>query len=382
MRLKSIVKLGTMVSVLLFVLAVGYYVIMRLDMAERNRDADLFSFVPSDCVGVLDSDYIDVFLGNRQIFNYSQDLDAFHSTGLLKFLLGKLDEYATENGHGLSNQMNRLAVSFHNPSDSKNQVVYFRMGTADVQVLADILQEYAVSYFLPKEEVYRGETIYIYPLSTDDFLAVYADEGVFVVSYQKNLIEKVIDARLDETSLSHNELFMQMLDKKKGKDFLALYVRTPAMLLGGVEAEAWSDFNFHLNSDVLYLTGDTYVAGGLSCIDQLMDRIGEMEVVHESDLIVSSRKDSTELFVNAAFESNESGVGTLFNECVANLLADAPFVLVTDMEKVVGNPERFQDYLPSFVLRNATKLRRFILSVQLYVNHGRPSHIWVFTYKD
>lgn len=382
MRLKSIVKWGTMVSVLLFVLAVGYYVMMRLDMTERNRDVNLFSFVPAGCAGVLDSNYMDVFLDNRQMFNYSHDLDAFHSTGLLKFLLGKLDEHAMENGHGLSNQMSRLVVSFHHPSDSKNQVVYLQMGTADVQVLTDILQEFTVSYFLPKEEVYRGETIYVYPLSTEDFLAVYIDEGALVVSYQKHLIEKVIDARLDETSLCDDALFMQMLDKKKGKDFLTLYARTPAMLSGTVEPEAWSEFNFHLNSDVMYLTGDTYMADGLSCVDAMMNRIGEMETVREKDLIVSSRKDSTELFMNDAFEANENGVGALFNECVANLAADAPFTLVTDMERVVGDPQRFQDYLPSFVIENATKLRRFILSVQLSVNHGRPSHIWVFTYKD
>ena len=383
MRLKSIVKLGTIVSVLLFVLAVGYYVIMRLDMTERNREVDLFSFVPSDCAGVLDSDCVDMFSDRREMLNYSHDLDAFHATGLFKFLLDRLEEYAAVNGHGVSGQMDRLAVSFHSPSDADSQVVYFQMGAADVPVLTDILQEFAVSYFLPKEEAYRGEVMYVYPLSTEDFLAVYADEGVLVVSYQKSLIEKVIDARLDDTSLKDNEVFMQMLDKKKkGKDFLALYVRTSDTSFDGAEAEAWSEFNFHLNSDVLYLTGDTYVADGESYVNGLMARVDEMDVVREKGLMVSSRKDSTEVFMNDAFEANENGAGTLFNECVANLLADAPFVLVTDMEKVVSDPQRFQPYLPSFIIQHAAKLRRFILSVQVFVNQGRPSHIWVFTYKD
>ena len=98
MRLKSIVKLGTIVSVLLFVLAVGYYVIMRLDKTERNREVDLFSFVPSDCAGVLDSDCVDMFSDRREMLNYSHDLDAFHATGLFKFLLDRLEEYAAVNG--------------------------------------------------------------------------------------------------------------------------------------------------------------------------------------------------------------------------------------------------------------------------------------------
>ncbi len=58
MRLKTVVKLGTILSVLLFVLAVGYYAFMRLDMMDRNRNVDLFSLVRFGSVGVLESNSV------------------------------------------------------------------------------------------------------------------------------------------------------------------------------------------------------------------------------------------------------------------------------------------------------------------------------------
>ena len=83
-----------------------------------------------------------------------------------------------------------------------------------------------------------------------------------------------------------------------------------------------------------------------------------------------------------AYEANEDGRRTLFNECLANLSREAAFTLLTDMETVIGNPQRYAGYLPSFILDNAFLFRSFILSIQLSMNQERSSHIWVFTYKN
>ena len=94
MRLKTVVKLGTVVSVLLFALAVGYYAFMRLDMTGHNRDFNLFSLIPSDCIGVLESDNVSAFLNECPNLNYSNELDDFQSSGLYSFLIGELNGYA------------------------------------------------------------------------------------------------------------------------------------------------------------------------------------------------------------------------------------------------------------------------------------------------
>lgn len=380
--LKTIIRIGTIFSVILFVLAMGCYVFMRLDMVKNNQNVDLYSLVPSDCIGVLESDNINAFFNENLVLNYNCELNAFQFPGLFEFLITGLNEYTSESAHGLSNQMSRLVVSFHYPGTSRDQVVYFQMGMADEQLLSDMLQEYTYGVFLPKEETYRGKKILVYPLSDDDFLAAYTERGFIVLSYQKQLIEKVIDAHLDDTSLSYDAVFSGVQRKKKSHDFLTLYSRSASLPFLDLGPDCWSEYNFHLNSDVIYLAGDMYVPKGDTCLCKAFKNLETIPVIKEDGLIVSAEKDSMALYMNQIFESNDTETRNLFNECVANLSSEVAFSLVVDMEKVMKNPIRFQPYLPAFVLENVALFRPFILSVQLSLHGERPSHIWVFTYKD
>ena len=382
MRMKTVVKLGTILSVLLFVLAVGYYAFMRLDMMDRNRDVNLFSLVPSSSVGVLESNNVHAFFDDYSMLNYSDELEKMQFPGLFNFLIHGLNMYAGDNAHGLSYQMNQLVVSFHQPVTPHNQVVYLRLGMADEQLLSDMLREYVSGNFLPKEEEYRGKKMLIYPLSHDEFLATYTEEGFVVLSYQKRLVEEVIDAQLDETALGYDTVFSRVLEKKKSKDFLTLYGRSSSIPSLNLDSNTWSEYDFHLNSDVVYLTGDMYALEINAEKENMIKSLNDMAVVKEEGLFVSAEKDSTTYYMAEAFDANDTGNRTLFNECVANLANEVDFSLVADMQKVEENPQRFQSYLPSFMIENASLLRSFILSAQLSLNGERPSHIWVFTYKD
>ena len=382
MRMKTVVKLGTILSVLLFVLAVGYYAFMRLDMMDRNRDVNLFSLVPSSSVGVLESNNVHAFFDDYSMLNYSDELERMQFPGLFNFLIHGLNMYAGDNAHGLSYQMNQLVVSFHQPVTPHNQVVYLRLGMADEQLLSDMLQEYVSGNFLPKEEEYRGKKILIYPLSHDEFLATYTEEGFVVLSYQKRLVEEVIDAQLDETALGYDTVFSRVLEKKKSKDFLTLYGRSSSIPSLNLDSNTWSEYDFHLNSDVVYLTGDMYTSEKNAEKENMIKSLNDMAVVKEEGLFVSAEKDSTTYYMAEAFDANDIGNRTLFNECVANLANEVDFSLVADMQKVEENPKHFESYLPSFMIENASLLRSFILSAQLSLNGERPSHIWVFTYKN
>ena len=382
MRMKTVVKLGTILSVLLFVLAVGYYAFMRLDMMDRNRDVNLFSLVPSSSVGVLESNNVHAFFDDYSMLNYSDELEKMQFPGLFNFLIHGLNMYAGDNAHGLSYQMNQLVVSFHQPVTPHNQVVYLRLGMADEQLLSDMLQEYVSGNFLPKEEEYRGKKILIYPLSHDEFLATYTEEGFVVLSYQKRLVEEVIDAQLDETALGYDTVFSRVLEKKKSKDFLTLYGRSSSIPSLDLDSNTWSEYDFHLNSDVVYLTGDMYALEINAEKENMVNSLNDMVVVKEEGLFVSAEKDSTTYYMDEAFDANDTGNRTLFNECVANLANEVDFSLVADMQKVEENPKHFESFLPSFMIENASLLRSFILSAQLSLSGERPSHIWVFTYKN
>lgn len=381
MRLKTVVKLGTMVSVLLFVLAMGYYALMRLDTTGHNREVNLFSLVPSDCVGVLESNDVKALFDECPNLNYSRELAGFQFPGLFGFLIEELNNY-TNDMHGLSHEMNRLLVSFHHPGTSLDQVVYFRMGMADNQLLSDVLQEYMPGNFMPKEEAYRGKKMLVYPLYEDKFLVVYAEEDFVVLSYQKRLVEGVIDAKLDETSLSQDALFQHVLEKKKAKHSLRLYGRSASLPFLHLEPGCWSEYEFHLNSDVLYLMGETYMSEHSSDMETVKSHLQDVPVVKEERIIISAEKDSTALYMDQAFEMNDGANRNLFNECVANLAEETAFTLVADMEEVKETPELFRAYLPPYILENVSLLRPFVLSVQLSLNGDRLSHMWVFTYKN
>jgi hypothetical protein len=64
MRLRTVAKLGVVLSVVLFCIAVGFYGFTRLSMTDRGREFNLFSLVPSNSIGVLESDNINYFLND------------------------------------------------------------------------------------------------------------------------------------------------------------------------------------------------------------------------------------------------------------------------------------------------------------------------------
>lgn len=381
MRLRTVAKLGMVLSVVLFCTAVGFYGFAKLSMTDKSKDINLFSLVPvNDCIGVLESDNINYFLNEFPQLNYSEELGSFQFPGLFNYLLGGLNEYTTNTAHGLSSKMSRVVVSFHAPGSPRDQVVYFRMGDSDEETLGEMLLQRAPEGFLPKKEKYKGKNIDVYPLSNNEFLAVYSEAGFFVVSYQKRLIEWVIDAKEDkEKALANDPVFSKAIGKKKSHNFLTLYGRTPSMPLLQSNSGCWSEFDFHMNSDVVYLTGDTFMPDSCSCISQMEERLKEVPEVREDSLIICADKESMAGYMDEAYERNNR---TLFNECVANLSREAAFMLVADMNKVSQQPTRFAPYLPTFLLENAASFRSFILSTQLSLVNDKLSHIMVLTYKD
>lgn len=379
MALKTVVKYGTILSVLLFCMAVGYYAFMQLDAANRNRNVNLFALIPDDCTVVLQSDDISACLDELSNLNYERELERFQFQGLLHLVIGGLDEYATEGDHGLNHEMNRLLVSFHAPFTPRDQVVYFQAGADDESLFVDMLREYMTSDFLPKEEVYRGETIRVYPLNHEEYLSVYTHPGALVISYQKSLVEKVIDARLDGSSLDEDDTFSQVL-QKKNPHLLTLYAYNPFMPILNEEIPCWGEYDFHFNSDVFYLTGDIHLS--LDDEEEVSLQIKECPVDKKEGLLVSTDRDSTLHYMEEAYVARLANNQTLFDECMANLSNEASFSLVADMQAYDGHESVLNPYLPTFVQKNADLFTPFILSLQYSLVDNRLSHIWTFTYKN
>lgn len=379
MLIRSVIKLGVVLSVVLFCIGIAFYGFARLSMADKENRVDIFEFVPKDCAGILETDNIDNFMHVFSQAAYSSQLDTLHRAGLMNDILSDLSRYSSAAAHGLSYQMNHVVISFHRPHTAMDVVAYFRIGKEGKHQLIEAVKGKHGADFIPKKETYRGKKIEIYPLSSTRYLSVYTTDGLVVVSYQKKLIEQVIDAVKDNNSLREDSVFTS-IHHTQPASFITIYGRTPSVpFLGKESCHSWSEYDIHLNSEVFYLSGQMKEEQA-DCLDRMLQAVHTVPVVSESDsLLVVSGRERVDSCISKVIASPSH---TLFDECVSNLSRDASYIMVTDMEKVAAAPEQFASYLPPFLIRHADLFRSFILSIQFTEVNNRLSHIFVFTYKE
>ena len=379
MQIRSVIKLGVVLSVVLFCIGIAFYGFARLSMADKENRVDIFEFVPKDCAGILETDNIDNFMHVFSQAAYSSQLDTLHRAGLMNDILSDLSRYSSAATHGLSYQMNHVVISFHRPHTAMDVVAYFRIGKEGKHQLIEAVKGKHGADFIPKKETYRGKKIEIYPLSSTRYLSVYTTNGLVVVSYQKKLIEQVIDAVKDNNSLREDSVFTS-IHHPQPASFITIYGRTPSVpFLGKESCHSWSEYDIHLNSEVFYLSGQMKEEQA-DCLDRMLQAVHTVPVVSESDsLLVVSGRERVDSCISKVIASPSH---TLFDECVSNLSRDASYIMVTDMEKVAAAPEQFASYLPPFLIRHADLFRSFILSIQFTEVNNRLSHIFVFTYKE
>lgn len=379
MQIRSVIKLGVVLSVVLFCIGIAFYGFARLSMADKENRVDIFEFVPKDCAGILETDNIDNFMHVFSQTAYSSQLDTLHRAGLMNDILSDLSRYSSAAAHGLSYQMNHVVISFHRPHTAMDVVAYFRIGKEGKHQLIEAVKGKHGADFVPKKETYRGKKIEIYPLSSTRYLSVYTTDGLVVVSYQKKLIEQVIDAVKDNNSLREDSVFTS-IHHTQPASFITIYGRTPSVpFLGKESCHSWSEYDIHLNSEVFYLSGQMKEEQA-DCLDRMLQAVHTVPVVSESNsLLVVSGRERVDSCISKVIASPSH---TLFDECVSNLSRDASYIMVTDMEKVAAAPEQFASYLPPFLIRHADLFRSFILSIQFTEVNNRLSHIFVFTYKE
>lgn len=379
MQIRSVIKLGVVLSVVLFCIGIAFYGFARLSMADKENRVDIFEFVPKDCAGILETDNIDNFMHVFSQAAYSSQLDTLHRAGLMNDILSDLSRYSSAAAHGLSYQMNHVVISFHRPHTAMDVVAYFRIGKEGKHQLIEAVKGKHGADFIPKKETYRGKKIEIYPLSSTRYLSVYTTDGLVVVSYQKKLIEQVIDAVKDNNSLREDSVFTS-IQHTQPASFITIYGRTPSVpFLGKESCHSWSEYDIHLNSEVFYLSGQMKEEQA-DCLDRMLQAVHTVPVVSESDsLLVVSGRERVDSCISKVIASPSH---TLFDECVSNLSRDASYIMVTDMEKVAAAPELFASYLPPFLIRHADIFRSFILSIQFTEVNNRLLHIFVFTYKE
>lgn len=210
MKQRLLIQIAIVVSVVLLCTGFAVYSFFRLNSVEKERDFDLYTLVPHDAIAVLETDHMVGLMEDIKGLNCSKDNHFLYVSELFSYLKEHLHILVQDTPHGLSTQMNKMLISFHEPDTPKNQVLYCSLGSDDYELVEAFVRKYCSSSFPLKSFDYKGEKIRIYPMADGRFLAMYFTSDFFVVSFQKRLVERVIDAHRSKKSLMSQASFNTM----------------------------------------------------------------------------------------------------------------------------------------------------------------------------
>ena len=124
MKLRTIVKIAITSSVVLLCAGFALYSFFRLSAAEGKKDFNLYELVPPSASAVFVTDDILEFVAEVDDLACSKNQQYLHVSKLFSYLKQYLYTLQEEAPHGLSRQMNQMLISFHEPDNIHNQVLY------------------------------------------------------------------------------------------------------------------------------------------------------------------------------------------------------------------------------------------------------------------
>lgn len=266
MKLRTLMKTAVISSVVLLCTGFVMYSFFKISAAESKNDFDLYSLVPSTTTAVLETDDLAGLMQDVNELTCSKEHHFLYISRLFSLLKQHLYTLLEDTPHGLSRQMNKVLLSFHEPDNDRNQVLYCSLGAGDYELVEKFITKYCSSTFPSKIFDYKGKDIRIYSMPDGTFLACYITSRFLVVSYQKKLVEEVIDARISGKSLLEEPGFEAVHADKKTNVAATVYVRMQSLNMGkltdGIRSQTslggWTEFEMKMKDDALYFSGTSH----------------------------------------------------------------------------------------------------------------------------
>lgn len=263
MKLRTIVKIAVISSVVLLCTGFAVYSFFKLSAAENREEFNLYALVPQSATVIVETDDLAGLIDDINELSSSKNHHFLYVSKLFSHLKEHLHTLVEDTPHGLSKQMNKVLLSFHEPDNDRNQIFYCSLGDGDSKLVEKFIKKYCSSTFPSRLCDYKGEEIRIYPMRDDSFLACYMTSDFLVISFQKWLIEEVIDARLSKKSLLKDKSFEEVHAAKRANVAATVYTRMNSLSMGKVtdgirsytQLGGWTEFDMKLKGDVLYFSG-------------------------------------------------------------------------------------------------------------------------------
>lgn len=353
MKLKLVIRIALVVSVVLLCAGFGVYSFFRLNAEEHRQEFNLYSLVPQNAVAVLETDRMGDLISDIDRMHCSRDHHFLYASELFVYLKEYLGTWSEATPHGLSAQMDKMLLSFHEPDTPLNQVLYCAMGMGDYDLVETFINKFSSSNFPSKYVDYHGEEIRIYPLADGHFLAVWLTREFFVASFQKKLVEQVVDARKQKSSLLQLASFRAMQAGKHHNVAATLYVRMKSVDLGRSEeivpvqtqVGGWTEYDMKFSEEAIYCSGVSHDADTTQTFSNVLRHQQALDVLPGALLPAStffydsfSLSDKSSMW---AFVSRQSGA---MND---SLREEAQTPWLDFLEQHAGNEVQFCLFRPA-----------------------------------
>ncbi|MGL4851528.1 MAG: hypothetical protein ACRC3Z_02575 [Phocaeicola sp.] len=382
MRIRSVIKLGMVCSMLSFFIAVGFYGMAYLSVKERVKDIDVLKFVPNTAIGIFESDNLNYFLNELSESSYYDELSYYKSSSLFYSMVNSLDSYMEKRGHSFKTFIQRIVVSVHQEGAFNEQIIYFQLDGSGDEFLHHLLSRTNWEEVPIKKEKYRGKSLKLFPLGSDRYLTAYSESGLLILSYQKYLLEEVIDAYIDKHSLFQETPFSEVIAKKKMANYFKFYVRTPSIYPFITDNyKSWTDFSLEIAPDAIYLVGNTYLPIESNSLQFLLDKLDDVPNLYEDSLILSADPDSIFSYVQREEERDELTELIDLGDSITRTTTSLPLLLSVEMGELTRNKELVMPYVIPFIGSNSEIFRAFILTSQFSFAPYRITQSVILKYK-
>ena len=266
MKFRYLIRIVVIACIVLLCAGFGVYSYWRLSAADRGKDFNLYALVPQDAIAVLETDRMANLVEEVNQLACSKDNHFLYISELFVYLKKYLYLLVDDTPHGLSKQMNKMLISFHEPDNPVNQVLYCSLGEGDAALVENFVRKYCSNVFPSKEQEYKGEKILLYAMADGRTLAVYFTPEFLVASFQSRLVEQVIDAYQSKSSLMELASFKRMYASDPMNVSATIYMRMRSIEMGKKADElhsearlgSWAEFDLQLNEDAIYCSGVSY----------------------------------------------------------------------------------------------------------------------------
>ena len=130
------------VSIVLLCTGFGVYSFFRLNEVESQKDFNLYTLVPQSAIAVLETDRMAELVDDINQLSCSKDNHFLYASELFVYLKNYLHTLLEDTPHGLSKQMNKMLISFHEPDTPLNQVLYCSLGSGDYELVESFIRKY------------------------------------------------------------------------------------------------------------------------------------------------------------------------------------------------------------------------------------------------